>query len=195
MNTQISVLSPTVTIQNGKAITTTENVSIYFGKQHHHVVQKLESLDCSKEFTIRNFSRMVKNKPIGSGAKREIVYYQMTKDGFVFLVMGFTGKKAAQFKEAYIAEFNRMEAELYGNRITSCVTQEERDAYNINALAKHYEAIYQIWKEELRPALKTLNSPVYGRLYDRFQDGYVFVKYLQQDLNSKLTNRQLPRHH
>ncbi len=36
----------------------------------------------------------------------------MTKDGFVFLVMGFTGKKAAAFKEAYIAEFNRMEAEL-----------------------------------------------------------------------------------
>jgi hypothetical protein len=37
----------------------------------------------------------------------------MTKDGFVFLVMGFTGKKAAAFKEAYIAEFNRMEAQLY----------------------------------------------------------------------------------
>lgn len=39
--------------------------------------------------------------------------YTMTKDGFVFLIMGFTGKKAAAFKEAYIAEFNRMEAELY----------------------------------------------------------------------------------
>ncbi|MGK5614918.1 Rha family transcriptional regulator, partial [Proteus mirabilis] len=34
------------------------------------------------------------------------------KDGFIFLVMGFTGKKAVQFKEAYIAEFNRMEAQL-----------------------------------------------------------------------------------
>ncbi|WP_395839891.1 Rha family transcriptional regulator, partial [Edwardsiella tarda] len=37
---------------------------------------------------------------------------EMTKDGFVFLVMGFTGKRAAAFKEAYIAEFNRMEAQL-----------------------------------------------------------------------------------
>ena len=34
--------------------------------------------------------------------------YEMTFDGFTFLVMGFTGKTAAQFKEAYIAEFNRM---------------------------------------------------------------------------------------
>ncbi|WP_341538063.1 Rha family transcriptional regulator [Sodalis glossinidius] len=45
------------------------------------------------------------------GEKRPM--FEMTKDGFVFIVMGFTGKKAAAFKEAYIAEFNRMEPELY----------------------------------------------------------------------------------
>jgi hypothetical protein len=33
----------------------------------------------------------------------------MTKDGFVFLVMGYRGKKAAKFKEAYINRFNAME--------------------------------------------------------------------------------------
>ena len=33
----------------------------------------------------------------------------MTKDGFTFLVMGYRGKKAAQFKEAYIQRFNAME--------------------------------------------------------------------------------------
>lgn len=83
----------------------------------HHVVQKLESPDCSNELTIRNFWRMVKNKPTGSGIGREVVYSEMTKDGFVFLVMGFTGKKAAAFKQAYIAEFNRMEAALHGKTI------------------------------------------------------------------------------
>lgn len=113
MATQLQISSPKVSIHNGKAVTTTEDVACYFGKQHHHVVQKLESLDCSEQFTIRNFSRMVKNKSIGSGAEREIVYYEMTRNGFIFLVMGFTGKKAAAFKEAYIAEFDRMEAELH----------------------------------------------------------------------------------
>jgi len=38
--------------------------------------------------------------------------YEMTKDGFAFLVMGFTGAKAAAFKEAYINQFNAMETEL-----------------------------------------------------------------------------------
>ncbi len=33
----------------------------------------------------------------------------MTKDGFTFLAMGFRGKKAAAFKEKYIAAFNQME--------------------------------------------------------------------------------------
>ena len=194
MNPSITVVNtttPRVTIKNHKTITTSQDVSSFFNKRHDDVLKKIRNLDCSQEFSASNFAEA---EYIDEQGKPRPMY-EMTKDGFVFLVMGFTGKKAAQFKEAYIAEFNRMEAELYGNRITSCVTQEERDAYNINALAKHYEAIYQIWKEELRPALKTLNSPIYGRLYDRFQDGYVFVKYLQQDLNSKLTNRQLPRHH
>ncbi|CAK6615137.1 TPA: Rha family transcriptional regulator [Providencia stuartii] len=191
MKIQLSVSSPIVTIKNHKAITSSLDVANYFNKLHKNVIQKIQSIECSEEFNQLNFKLV--DYIDAKGEKRPM--YEMTKDGFVFLVMGFTGKKAAQFKEAYIAEFNRMEAELYGNKIAPTVSQEERDAYNINALAKHYEAIYQIWKEELRPALKTLNSPIYGRLYDRFQDGYVFVKYLQQDLNSKLTNRQLPRHH
>ena len=39
----------------------------------------------------------------------------MTKDGCVFLVMGFTGKEAALFKEQYIAAFNEM-VEFIKNR-------------------------------------------------------------------------------
>ncbi|OAH95758.1 hypothetical protein AZH52_01600 [Proteus mirabilis] len=50
---------------------------------------------------------------------RKTPFFQMTKNGFVFLVMGFTGKKAAQFKEAYISEFDRMEAELAEERYLS----------------------------------------------------------------------------
>jgi phage regulator Rha-like protein len=41
--------------------------------------------------------------------------YYVTRDGFAFLAMGFTGKKAAQFKERYIAAFNAMEKKLMGD--------------------------------------------------------------------------------
>lgn len=33
----------------------------------------------------------------------------MTRDGFCFLVMGFDGPRAAEWKEAYIKAFNEME--------------------------------------------------------------------------------------
>ncbi|EFL91188.1 putative phage antirepressor, partial [Candidatus Regiella insecticola LSR1] len=83
----------------------------YFGKLHKDVIAKIESLDCSREFASANLSAHVENIRAGA-VNRDSKYYEMTKDGFVFLVMGFTGKKAAAFKEAYITEFNRMEAEL-----------------------------------------------------------------------------------
>lgn len=43
----------------------------------------------------------------------------MTRDGFVFLVMGFTGKMAAKFKEAYIKAFNAMEAMLRARELSA----------------------------------------------------------------------------
>ncbi|WP_063653452.1 Rha family transcriptional regulator [Candidatus Arsenophonus triatominarum] len=112
MTFQLSTINPKVTVHNGKAITTSQDVADYFGKLHKNVIQKIETLECSVEFASANFSAHVEKIKAGA-VIRESKYYEMTKDGFVFLVMGFTGKKAAQFKEVYIAEFNRMEAELH----------------------------------------------------------------------------------
>lgn len=113
MNTDISssTESPKVFFSNGRLVTTSQAVADYFDKQHKHVLAKIDTLDCSPEFTSANFSAHVENQMIGI-AEREIRYFEITKDGFMFLVMGFTGKKAARLKEAYIAKFNHMEAEL-----------------------------------------------------------------------------------
>ncbi|MBQ0210132.1 ORF6N domain-containing protein [Providencia rettgeri] len=56
---------------------------------------------------------------------------------------------------------------------------------NINSLAKHFEAIYTAWKVELYPALRSMDSPIADRLYDRFKDGYHFLVQLQESLNGK----------
>lgn len=62
---------------------------------------------------------------------------------------------------------------------------KERDIYNVNALAKQYEAIYTAWKVDLYPALVSMDSPIAKRLYDRFKTGYAFLMYLQTSLNGK----------
>ncbi|WP_440863845.1 hypothetical protein [Symbiopectobacterium purcellii] len=82
MTIHTSLAAPKVTIHDGKAITTTDDVAAYFGKQPHHVVQKVESLECSEDFIIRNFSRMIKNVQLAKGATREVCTGQVNQDTF-----------------------------------------------------------------------------------------------------------------
>lgn len=102
---------PDVTIENGRAVTTSVAIAEFFGKRHERVLDKIRNLDCSAKFTEHNFVSSEYTDSTG----RKLPMYQITRDGFAFLAMGFTGKKAAAFKEAYIVEFNRMEAELRQN--------------------------------------------------------------------------------
>lgn len=98
--------------KDNQLVTDSIKVAEYFGKQHKDVLRKLESLDCSNEFASAHFYAHVQKINIGNNASRESKIYQMTKDGFLFLVMGFTGKRAAEIKEAYINAFNEMQAKL-----------------------------------------------------------------------------------
>ncbi|MDW1873675.1 Rha family transcriptional regulator [Vibrio sp. Vb1026] len=59
---------------------------------------KLKNIDCSEDFNARNFTVVDYLDKKGEFRKA----YQMTKEGFMFLVMVFTGKKAEEIKEAYI---------------------------------------------------------------------------------------------
>lgn len=98
-----------VTVQDGKATCNSRDVASLFGKRHDNVLRALDALECSPKFTALNFE--VSEYKDASG--RTMRSMNMTKDGFVFLVMGFTGPEAARFKEAYIQRFNEMEAELW----------------------------------------------------------------------------------
>lgn len=102
-----------LTIHNEQICTTSLKVAEAFGKQHKDVLRKLESLDCSPEYRQRNFTQTVYHRENPSAGKPiSAPMYEMTKDGFMFLVMGFTGKKAAAIKEAYINAFNWMADQL-----------------------------------------------------------------------------------
>lgn len=69
--------------------------------------------------------------------------------------------------------------------VTQERTNRDMDAHHVNALAKHYEAIYTAWKVELYPALVGVDSPIAYRLRDRLQDGYSILIRLQESLNGK----------
>ena len=116
IGTSVAIATPDLEIIGGQIITTSRQVAEHFGKRHDTVLRAIRNLECSPEYHARNFAEMVTEVEIGSGATRKSPAYRMTRDGFVFLAMGFTGKEAAQWKEAYITAFNKMEQELLSKR-------------------------------------------------------------------------------
>lgn len=95
-----------------KVAVTSLDISETFNKEHRRVMQDIRELGCSEEFGQHNF---VQSSYINSQNKKQPMYI-MTKDGFTLLVMGYTGEKAMQFKEAYIKQFNIMEKLLDAKR-------------------------------------------------------------------------------
>lgn len=84
-----------------------------FRKRHDNVVRDIDKMispesGLSHEFNLLNFEEISYKDTRG----RDQRAYGLTKDGFTVLVMGYTGKKAMAFKEAYINRFNQMEEQL-----------------------------------------------------------------------------------
>ena len=93
----------------GSDVTTSFIVAETFGKRHDSVLRDIKNLECSTEFSIHNFVETPYVHPQNGQVYK---MYQMTKDGFSFLVMGYTGEKSAEFKEKFITEFNKRESLL-----------------------------------------------------------------------------------
>ena len=103
-----------VKVIEGKGFTDSRAIAVEFGKRHDIVLRAIrESLqDLPKDFQQRNFTEVeiIETNAIGGPVNKS--YYRLSRDGFVFTVMGFIGKKAAVTKILFIEEFNRMESKL-----------------------------------------------------------------------------------
>ena len=85
--------------KDGKPVTTSLIIANRFGKRHQHVLRDVENLECSEKFGQSNFGQ---SSYINLQNKKQPMYL-ITRDGFTLLAMGFTGKKAMQWKEKYPA--------------------------------------------------------------------------------------------
>ena len=101
-------MSQLVFIENGQVVTDSLTVAEVFEKTHDKVLRDIRELGCSKEFSLTNFGESTYTNERG----REYTKYFISEQGFTLLVMGYTGQKAMEFKERYIAEFHRMREEL-----------------------------------------------------------------------------------
>lgn len=102
----IQTVAEIVMLTGEQVMTDSRKVAKEFGKPHRSVLRAYRNLQCSKEFTLHNFVQCLEINNLANGKPEPVI--QMTKDGFMFLVMGFSGQKAARVKESFIAAFNEM---------------------------------------------------------------------------------------
>lgn len=129
--TEVVQVAPTVqelslvAVENEHAVTTSLRVAEVFGKEHYNVMKAIKSLDCSEEFRAVNFNASKIDYQNGN-IKKQLPMYYITRDGFMFLVMGFTGKTAAKWKEAYIKAFNEMEAKIRAEQMAKAIEEHDK---------------------------------------------------------------------
>lgn len=171
---------PSVKLIDGKPTTTSLQVAKFFRKEHYRVLRAIKNLNCSPEFSAANFG--VVEYVDAKGEKRQ--EYTITKDGFMFLAMGFTGKEAAIWKEKFIEAFNALERRVIeklktGRAIKALPQQSENLPKRYNYPRKLLEQPY--FSSEKCPAgleismltnTKKFISPLFGLLNELRADGH-----------------------
>ena len=104
-----------------RLITTSLKVAEHFEKEHKDVLETIRNL--TAENSAANFFTLTTYRSRG----KDYPMYEMDRDGFALLAMGFTGEKALKWKLDYIKAFNSMEKELKRIYLERQQWQIERD--------------------------------------------------------------------
>ena len=106
--------TPNVFLVNDKPATTSLAIAEHFSKRHDHVMRDIRKLyaDLPDEVRAPNFEETFRTVAGPNNSERQETFFTVYFDGFILLVMSYTGKKALQIKLAYIAAFNAMRERL-----------------------------------------------------------------------------------
>ena len=109
MNTGYKIEKVVIINDVNEALTISSlQIAEHFGKRHTHVLEAIENIKAENSAVTSMFIESTYKAGTGKNYK----YYECTRDGFTLLAMGFTGKKALDWKIKYIEAFNKMEKHI-----------------------------------------------------------------------------------
>lgn len=99
-----------VIVMNEQVVVSSRQVAKSFEKEHKDVLESIRGILTAENSAVRNMFFESTYKVDGNN--KTYPEYLMNRDGFSLLAMGFTGKKALEWKLKYIEAFNAMEEKL-----------------------------------------------------------------------------------
>lgn len=127
-----------VIMQDQQAVTTSLKVAETFEKDHRHILRDIDNLKEGVQNWTDLFYEDSYTHPQNKQRYRQVI---MNRDGFTLLAMGFTGKRALQFKLKYISAFNKMEAAIRSENKALTIPEQ------IQTIAKGYNALEADFRE------------------------------------------------
>src|SRR5690625_4169744 len=182
-----------VKVLNDQVVTSSVDVAENFEREHHDVIKSIEKM----KKDVGTFTEMFYQENGRDSYGRFRKTYLMNRNGFTLLAMGFTGKKAMDFKLKYIEAFNEMEKELKKPNTTKILLQaslehEERlegveedvnylkDSMRISSTqqleiqSKAKSKVVKALGGKESPAYKSFNRKAFSRFWNEFKN-YFFV--------------------
>lgn len=123
-----------VIMNNNQAVTTSLVLAEVFEKKHKNIIQAIEAKINTAENSALLKNMFIEDSYTASNGKQNKMYY-LNRDGFTFIAMGFTGRKADEFKLKYIDAFNKMEEQIR-NQSLQLITANADDLKQANLLYK-----------------------------------------------------------
>lgn len=174
------MMNDLVIMHDRQAVTTSLILAEAFNKQHKNVIQAIEAKINTAENSALLKNMFVEDSYIASNGKQNKMYY-LNRDGFTFIAMGFTGRKADEFKLKYIDAFNKMEEQIR-NQLLQVQNQSTDDLKRANLLYKiaNLTSDEELKEESLKSSYelvtgKSIQKPKktdYQKLYDAVTERY-----------------------
>lgn len=153
-----------VYLKNDEAMTDSLTVAESFGKFHKDVLEKIEKIiSDSAENSAQCFKLSHYKDASGKLNKK----YLINRDGFTFLVMGFTGMKADKWKWEYIHAFNSMESIIRERSTTTWIETRKAGQLTRKAETDTIKRLVEYAKEQGSTHSDKLYV-TYSRLANRF---------------------------
>jgi len=151
---------------------TSLDIAEKFEKEHKSVLRAIKNLELPDEFYRRNFAP----SNYENEENKTLPIFLISRGGFSFLAMGFTGKKAAEWKIKYIQAFEQMEKTIIeqAKQIRREANREWKQIRENSKIARRTAT--DIYQEFVNHALEqgTSNGPHwYSLLTERVYDAII----------------------
>lgn len=161
--------------RNNQAVTTSLDIAQTFGKKHNNVMRDIGGL-LKNEQTQQMFDE---STYVNQQNHQEYPMYYMNRDGFSLLVMGFTGKKALEFKLKYIEAFNKMEDYIKkGDRLES--TNNFKSAYIEMMRQQNENKAHQLRNDDVHLMLKLAD------VAEKYSRGHMAMEFRNEAIKSMM---------